>query len=66
MGNWNICVQGVGAHHNPDNPLDAEKMAIDFVNKLKGAGHMIFSATFTYGGAENITPMPTKTPKDPC
>lgn len=56
MGNWNINIQGVGAHHNPDYDKDANKMAKKFVDDLKEAGHHIEGATFTHGGKEDIAP----------
>lgn len=60
MGNWNITIQGTGAHHNDSNPLaqdtirDAEKLAAEFVEKLKAVGQKVESATFTYGGREEL------------
>lgn len=56
MGNWNINIQGVGSHHNTDNPTDANKMAHRFVHDLIAAGHCVQGATFTHGGAEDIRP----------
>ncbi len=55
MGNWNITVRGVGSHHNPSNPKDANVMTADFVRALKAAGHMVVSASFTYGGEDELT-----------
>lgn len=54
MGNWNITIRGVGCHHNPDLPTDANRMAAGFVAALKRAGHAIQAATFTHGGEENL------------
>ena len=54
MGNWNINIQGIGAHHNTDYPKDANKMAADFIVRLWNAGHNIESATFTYGAKEEL------------
>jgi hypothetical protein len=56
MGNWNICIQGIGCHHNQDYPKDANKMAAEFVKQLKDAGHTVETATFTHGGKEDILP----------
>ena len=57
MGNWNINIQGVGPHHNPNEyPQDANRMAAAFVKALKEAGHQIEKATFTHGGKEELTP----------
>lgn len=54
MGNWNINIQGVGIHHNQDQPKDANKMAKEFVRELKEAGHTVETATFTHGGKEEL------------
>lgn len=54
MGNWNINIQGVGAHHNPDYPKDANRMAKDFVKQLKDAGHAIEHAEFTSGSKMDL------------
>lgn len=55
MGNnWNISIQGVGAHHNDNLPLDADKLARKFVQELKEAGHEIEHAEFTYGGKDAV------------
>lgn len=53
MGNWNISIQGIGAHHNKDNDHDADKMAKKFVDELKKY-HNVEAATFTYGGKEEL------------
>lgn len=50
MGNWHIAIQGVGCHHNKDNPTDADRLFKTFVQKLKDVGHVVESATLTYGG----------------
>ena len=56
MGNWNINIQGVGCHHNQNNPpSDANKMAEKFVKELKDVGHHIETATFTFGAKNNLT-----------
>lgn len=54
MGNWNINIQGVGAHHNKDYPKDANVMAKNFVDELRAAGHCVEAATFTHGGKEQL------------
>lgn len=54
MGNWNMTIVGVGAHHNKDNPTDADKMFLEFAEKVAAAGHHIKHASFTYGAAINI------------
>ncbi len=54
MGNWHISIQGIGAHHNPNNPNDAEKMAAEFLHDLKEAGHLIGAATFTHGACDEL------------
>lgn len=55
MGNWNITIRGVGAHHNKKYKDDANRMAAEFVQKLLAAGHNIQSATITHGGEDNLT-----------
>ena len=52
MGDWHISIQGVGCHHNPDYPKDANKMAAEFVAKLREAGHYVSHAEFTHGAKE--------------
>jgi hypothetical protein len=55
MGNWNINIEGIGPHHNPDDyPKDANRMAAEFVKRLKEAGHTVSRASFTYGGTEDL------------
>jgi hypothetical protein len=58
MGNWNINIQGIGIHHNTNQPNDANKMAAEFVQKLADAGHTIEGATFTSGSKEELKPAP--------
>ena len=54
MGNWAINIEGVGPHHNLLNETDANRMAADFVQRLKDAGHTVRVATFHHGGADYI------------
>jgi len=54
MGNWNINIQGIGCHHNEENPTDANEMAAVFVKQLRAAGHTVESATFTSGSKEDL------------
>jgi len=54
MGNWNISIHGVGAHHNKKLEADANRLAAKFVAELKAAGHTVSAATFTHGGEDNI------------
>lgn len=54
MGNWNISIHGVGAHHNRGFPKDANRMAARFVEELKAAGHSVTAATITHGGEDNV------------
>lgn len=49
MGNYNITINGTGCHHNKDNPTDADFMFLEFVDKLKAAGHNVDYAAFTSG-----------------
>lgn len=57
MGNWNITIRGIGAHHNHALAIDydANKMAAEFVEKLRAAGHTVVAASFTHGGENDIT-----------
>lgn len=54
MGNWNISIHGVGAHHNELFEKDANRMAAQFVEKLREAGHSVASATITFGSEESV------------
>lgn len=54
MGNWNITIRGVGNHHNESLPSDANRMAAEFVQKLKDVGHTIVAASITHGGEDDI------------
>jgi len=54
MGNWNIIINGIGQHHNKRDPRDANRIAAEFVQKLKDAGHTVYFKSFTYGGADDI------------
>lgn len=58
MGNWNISIRGVGAHHNAENPKDADRMARRFVRELREAGHFVLGAEITHGGAEKLLAVP--------
>lgn len=55
MGNWNITIRGVGAHHNKGNADDANRMAAEFVQQLKDAGHTVTGATITHGGEDDVS-----------
>jgi hypothetical protein len=59
MGNWHLSIEGIGAHHNHDNPGDADRLAKIFVKVLTDAGQTINKATFTHGGSESLNPIPT-------
>ena len=55
MGPWTISIHGVGCHHNPDLPSDANRMAAEFVKALRAAGHSVTAATITFGGEDNLS-----------
>jgi hypothetical protein len=55
MGNWNITICGVGCHHNKDLEIDANRLAAEFVQKMIEAGHNITHASFTHGGADDLS-----------
>ena len=63
MGNWNITIRGIGAHHNKDNPTDANRMSKEFVEALKAAGHRVLGASFTFGGEEDLLPPEASPPE---
>jgi hypothetical protein len=54
MGNWNINIQGIGCHHNANNPKNADQMARRFVEELIEAGHTVEVANFTAGGKTTL------------
>lgn len=54
MGQWVIVVEGTGAHHNKENPTDADRMAKRFVDELTRVGHTVRNASFTHGAAEGL------------
>ena len=54
MGNWNINIQGIGAHGNGKPDVDADLMAKEFVALLRSKGHTIEHASFTYGGKSDL------------
>lgn len=55
MGDWAIVIRGVGAHHGRGNASDANRMAAEFVQKLRAIGHNVVSASMTFGGAEDLS-----------
>jgi len=55
MGNWNITIRGVGCHHNVGYEKDANRMAAEFVQKLRDAGHSVASASITFGGEDDLS-----------
>ncbi len=55
MGNWAIVIRGVGSHHNKAYDADANRMAAEFVVKLRDAGHHVEAASFTHGSEDVIT-----------
>lgn len=55
MGNWKITIEGVGPHHNGDNPKDADRLAAGLVRDLKAHGQTILNATFFTGQRDDYT-----------
>ena len=49
MGNWTFVVNGVGAHHNTDNPTDADRLFAGFIDKLRAAGCQVSTAVMITG-----------------
>lgn len=64
MGMWAISIKGVGAHHNPVNPGDADKLLRDFVRKLEDSGQTVEHASITFGGRETIRENSVYTKRD--
>jgi len=54
MGNWTIVIEGHGIHHNRLESRDANRMAADFVQRLKDVGHEVHYASFTHSGIDFI------------
>lgn len=52
MGQYGIVIIGTGPHHGADCPQDADKMAHQFVNKLREAGHSIQVAQLELQGSD--------------
>ncbi len=53
---WTVTIQGMGCIHNhPKLPCDANRLAAEFVEKLKAEGQLITKATITYGVVDDIT-----------
>jgi hypothetical protein len=50
MGNWNITIQGVGAHGN-GLAIDAEQLYKQFIDDVRKAGHTLVHSSITSGGA---------------
>jgi len=56
MGNYNITISGVGAHHSAEtNPDDANVLAAEFVELLKARGHKVTVASFVQVCHEDIS-----------
>ncbi len=54
MGAYTIVIEGSGAHHNQDNPGDAEKLMQKFVKELEANHHAVSHASFTQSGRETL------------
>lgn len=54
MGDYNITIRGTGPHHNQDNDGDADKVAAETVAKLEASGHIVRTASITYGASEDL------------
>lgn len=61
MGNWTIVIEGVGAHHNTNNPDDANVQGVVFVEKLRNSGQRIRHASFTFGSVQSLESTPDLT-----
>ena len=60
MGNWNINIQGVGAHNNGKPEFDADLTAARFVAELRAQGHTVEAASFTHGGKVDLLASPQR------
>jgi hypothetical protein len=58
MGNWTIVIEGVGAHHNTNNPGDANVQAAEFVKSLEKSGQRIRYTSFTFGSVQSLEASP--------
>jgi len=54
MGQFHISIEGMGIHHNKKTPNDANRLAKEFVDKLKAIGHTVTKASFTSGGSDDL------------
>lgn len=54
MGNWNISINGTGAHHN-EKDYDADVLFKQFVELLKEKGQNVESAFLTVGSSTSLT-----------
>jgi hypothetical protein len=54
MGNWHISISGVGAHHNKLYEKDANRMAAEFVQRLRDAGHNVTRHEFHSSSLDDI------------
>lgn len=61
MGNCLISVHATGAHHN-GSPHDIDRLAAEFVDKLKSAGSNVTAATITAGGEHDLTNVEARFP----
>ena len=58
MGNWTIVIEGIGAHHNTNNPGDANVQAVEFVKSLEASGQRIRHTSFTSGTVQSLEASP--------
>jgi hypothetical protein len=57
MGRYAIVIVATGSNHNTDHHGDADRMAHQFCNKLREAGHNIESAEFQLIGPNSPEPL---------
>ena len=57
IGYWEIQIRGKGPNHNIDHPGDADRLAAEFVKKLRENNHIMSEATFeVIGQTDDLTP----------
>ena len=65
MGNWKITITGVGAHHNPNNPTDADRIARQVVRVLTASGQAVNAAFFFHGAGNEREDLLAEGGRDP-
>ena len=64
MGRFGITIVADGTHHAEGHDTDADRMAIEFVQRLRAAGHTVFVAHFTHGDSDDLVSLPADSQRD--